>query len=202
MTKLEELEQSLSDLAAKEARLLQMLQATTATPLSPEESFEVVEGEERAEKQAKVGEKVSPYECKQLLLVLKDLKLLPRCLQWLQGHGPACYTSNSHLTVAFPWPESIRQRRQDTCNQPELQEILALVPNESFCLFGFDPVQMTRGCVALCQHPLPETQRVADVLAVAGCCALNRRDFEAPDYTPLLEEILLKEAIQPVILMK
>lgn len=196
MTKLEELEQSLSDLAAKEAQLLKQLQTTEPAQPRLEESFEIVESEQQ------VAEKHSAYECKQLLLVLKDLKMLSSSLSWLQQHGPACYTANTHLTIAFPWTEAVALKKQDPCHQAELQQVFSLVPNESVCLFGFNPIQMTRGCVSLCQHVAPETQRVADVVLVAGCCALNRRDFEASDYTPLLEEILLKEAIQPVILMK
>ncbi len=197
MTKLEELEQSLSDLAAKEALLLKKLGQA-----GPEESFEIVESEAKTEQLASSTEQVSPYECKQLLLVLKDLKYLQSSLEWLKKHGPSCYTTSSHLTIAFPWHEAVSCSRQQDCNQPGLKEILAQIPNESVCIFGFNPVQMTRGCVSLCQHVAPETKRVPELVVISCCCALNRREFEASDYTPLLEEILLKEAIQPVILMK
>ena len=184
MTQLEELELKLSDLEAKEAQLTRKLGRAKAT-LTTE--FEVLE---------------SPYECRHLLVVLKDLKQLEGCLQWLQRHGPACYSQKSHLTVAFPWHETVQLTRSTATSDPQFTSLLAALPNEQVCLFGFRPLELTRGCVRLAQHAAPESGRVADVVVVGGCAALSRREFEDPDYTPLLEEILLKEAIQPIILIK
>lgn len=219
MAQLEQLEQVLSELATKEAQLVRQLQqqhqqvnpqqqeqqqqqASLQQPQqqqqqptrTSEQPFEIVEPEPQT--------RHSPYQCRHMLLVLKDLSLLPGSIQWLKQNGPACYATSSHLTIAFPSAEPVKASRQDAVNNPQLKEILSSVPNSSVCLFGFSPIQMTRGCVTLCQQPAPETGRVADVVAIAGCEALNRREFEAPDYVPLLEEILLKEAIQPVIMMK
>lgn len=209
MAQLEQLEQVLSELATKEAQLVRQLQQQQQQQQvnlqqpqqqqqqptrTSEQPFEIVEPEPQT--------RHSPYQCRHMLLVLKDLSLLPGSIQWLKQNGPACYATSSHLTIAFPSAEPVKASRQDAVNNPQLKEILSSVPNSSVCLFGFSTIQMTRGCVTLCQQPAPETGRVADVVAIAGCEALNRREFEAPDYVPLLEEILLKEAIQPVIMMK
>lgn len=181
---MEELESKLSDLEAKEAELTKKLGKAKSVPVG---EFEVLE---------------SPYECRQLLIVLKDLKQLQGCLQWLQTHGPACYSHKSHLTVAFPWQDTIQLSRSEALKDPNFAPLLSTIPNEKLCFFGFRPLELTRGCVRLAQQAAPESGRVADVVMVGGCASLSRREFEDPDYTPLLEEILLKEAIQPIILIK
>ena len=62
-------------------------------------------------------------------------------------------------------------------------------------VYALPTIEMTTVAVSLL--------RSAELVLVAGCSCLSRREYEdVEEFKPLVEEILLKEAVQPVILFK
>lgn len=157
----------------------------------------------------------SPYACGRLLIVLKETSARALCsvMEWLRTHGPACYDENTGLTVVCPWASTFRWTKEapHQIDPPStklpgdfirLLDLLQAMPNRSICVVACREAEFLPVVVNLMKRATPETQKPTNLVVVSGCRSLSEKEFSAPDYTPLAEEILLKEAIQPIILLK
>jgi hypothetical protein len=159
----------------------------------------------------------SPYACKRLVIILREasIRALQKALDWLRSHGPACYDPTTGLTIVLPSAQPFKWAKEsgsglgiaDPSQLPDyitdlLKHLKHSLLNQSICVFGFRPSELVRAAVELIRHPAPETGQVADLVVIGDCRIVGKAEYEAPEYKPLLEEVLLKEAVQPVILLK
>ena len=153
-----------------------------------------------------------------LLLLLNNPSLLSSALSWLHRHSHL--QPITQLTIISKASES--KTIHDTLNV-SLQELksLKIVDNEDFKMIisllssqfaslkpsttltrhSVPPFELTTFTVSLL-NPSPSQTPPPDTVFIVGCHGLSKKEYEAVDYQPLIEEIILKEAIQPVILFK
>lgn len=151
-----------------------------------------------------------------LLLLLNNPSLLSSALTWLHRHSH--FQPITQLTIISKASES--NYTHDTLNL-SLQELksLKIVDNEDFKLIiSFLPSQLAslKSSTNLTIHSVPPFELTTfsvsllnpsqtpppNTVLIVGCHKLSKKEYEAVDYRPLIEEIVLKEAIQPVILYK
>jgi hypothetical protein len=115
---------------------------------------------------------------KNVLMLINDAKKLPACEQWIRSHE-ICI---NELTVVTP-----------DSTFPGLE--IGLQSRETK-FYSLEALEMTTGTVALLRNTN------VDLLVIVGAHILSKREYEDIGFIPLIEEILLKEAIQPTILFK
>ena len=157
------------------------------------------------------------------LLLVNNAGKLDEALNWLQSHGLsfteasvvvkaegltspvviklAQLTSPVVEELTSPLVESPAVLKSEVSSPPPiLQSVLcSLKRSAAFpaaTLYAIPPLELTTSVVSLLHSAV-------DLVFIVGCRALSRGQYEnVAEFTPLIEEIILKEAIQPVILYK
>ena len=154
------------------------------------------------------------------LLLVNNAGKLDEALNWLQSHGLS-FTEASVVVKAegltspvviklaqltSPVVEELKSpspavlKSEVSSPPPILQSVLcSLKRSAAFpaaTLYAIPPLELTTSVVSLLHSAV-------DLVFIVGCRALSRGQYEnVAEFTPLIEEIILKEAIQPVILYK
>ena len=162
------------------------------------------------------------------LLLVNNAGKLDEALNWLQSHGlsfteasvvvkaegltspvviklaqltsPVVEELTSPLVEELKSPSPAVLKSEVSSPPPILQSVLcSLKRSAAFpaaTLYAIPPLELTTSVVSLLHSAV-------DLVFIVGCRALSRGQYEnVAEFTPLIEEIILKEAIQPVILYK
>ena len=149
---------------------------------------------------SKLAHLVHQQQRRSLLLLINNPSKLSSALTWIQSH----HLSFSDITVVVKIDELVApivvQSSDLTAVPPFLQPITTQIFSSlnpvAVALHALPPLELTTTTVALLHHHI-------DLVFIVGCQCLSRGEYEnVVEFKPLVEEILLKEAIQPVILFK
>lgn len=133
------------------------------------------------------------------LLLVNDASKVTTALNWIRSHkidlGSLLFIQKfQELTAPV-----VLKPAEDLIAPPFLASTIntlttANIP--SFIIYALPPLEMTTTAVNLLHTDI-------DLVLVVGCHCLSKREYEdVNDFNPFVEEIILKEAIQPVILFK
>jgi hypothetical protein len=134
------------------------------------------------------------------LLLINDPAKIPSAITWIKSHFLEFYDvtavvksedlsspivlSATEQIIAPPFLKSLIQTLQYSLNPSILS------------LFALPPLELSTTTTSLLRKKI-------DLVLIIGCRCLSRGEYEnVAEFEPLFEEIILKEAIQPVILFK
>lgn len=142
---------------------------------------------------------------KRFLILVNNVGKLEAGLDWLKSH--ALHFSDASVVLraeelSTPIVLKMSESDTETC-PPFLQSVHNILKTAapasslpSLTLYAIPPLELTTTAVSLLHSDV-------DVVFIIGCRVLSRGQYEnVEEFQPLVEEIILKEAIQPVILYK
>lgn len=137
-----------------------------------------------------------------VLILVNDTTKLDSALRWFHSHSLSFTDASVILRSAeltTPIVLKISDNPESVC-PPFLhslhQTLSASFPHLPVTLYAIPPLELTTTAVSLLHSQV-------DLVFIVGCQVLSRAQYEnVAEFSPLVEEIILKEAIQPVILYK
>lgn len=139
------------------------------------------------------------YGVNHCLLVVNEVAKLNDALAWLKSHQ---INLNSVLFIQkfdeLTAPVVLKPT-EDVIIPPFLASTVSSLSGsgtDSLVIYAVPPLEMTTTAVNLLHSGI-------DLVLIVGCHCLSRKEYEdVTDFKPFIEEIILKEAIQPVVLFK
>ncbi len=137
-----------------------------------------------------------PTRC---LLLVNEPDKVEEALRWLRSHH--INLGSVLLIQKFQELETpvVLKPAEDVIVPPFLAttiNTLSAADIPSYVIYAMPPLELTTTTVSLLHTNI-------DIVLIVGCHCLSRKEYEdVKDFKPLIEEIILKEAIQPVILFK
>lgn len=134
------------------------------------------------------------------LILVNEGNKLEKALGWLRSHD-ICVGSALVVQKFVDLTSTIvlKPSAEDIIIPPFLHPTIttlksASIPTSTF--YAIPSLELTTTAVSLLHNDI-------DLVLVVGCHCLSRREYEdVKEFNPVVEEIILKEAIQPVILFK
>lgn len=139
---------------------------------------------------------------KRCLLLINDPAKLSSAIAWINSHSLAFYD----LVVVIKAEElsapvmlkitKLKEQAIPPFFQPLAETLFNNLNPSSLTLSAIPPLELTATTTSLLRNQI-------DLVVIVGCHCLSRGEYEnVAEFKPLVEEIVLKEAIQPVILFK
>lgn len=139
---------------------------------------------------------------KRCLLLINNPAKLPSAISWIQSHSLAFYDLVAVIKaeeLSTPILLKITKLKEQTVPpflQPLAENLFTSLNPSSLTLSAIPPLELTTTTTSLLRNQI-------DLVIIVGCHCLSRGEYEnVVEFKPLIEEIVLKEAIQPVILFK
>lgn len=137
---------------------------------------------------------------KRCLLLINDPSKLSSAVDWIKSHSFKFYDVAAVIKFEeLTSPIVLRPTEQETVPpflKPLTHSLLDALKPAIFALYALPPIELATTATSLLRTQI-------DLVLVVGCQCLSRAEYEnVAEFKPLVEEIILKEAIQPVILFK
>ena len=162
---------------------------------------------ELEESTAQTAHRLSAFKSQRCLVLLNDINKAQHAINWLKSR----LRSVNQLVLVIKAPQGINSPIAIEISNPAAKSLL---PAELIATIADAFPQTQTQTATSVLHCIPSLELTTTVVSfireksieaviVAGCHCLSRKDYEnVQDFKPLIEEIILKEAIQPVILIK
>jgi len=137
---------------------------------------------------------------KRCLLLINHPTKLSSALNWINSHSLAFYDVTAVIkSEELNSPIVLRVNEQETIPpflKPLTQTLINSLNPSILSIYALPSLELTTTVTSLLRNKI-------DLLFIVGCQCLSRGEYEnVAEFKPLVEEIILKEAIQPVILFK
>lgn len=137
---------------------------------------------------------------KQCLLLINQPEKLSSAVNWMKSHALDFYNVTAVIKLEeLNSPIVLRVNAQEIVPpflKPITQSLINSLNPSILSLYALPPLELTTTVTSLLRNKI-------DLLLIVGCQCLSRGEYEnVAEFNPLIEEIILKEAIQPVILFK
>lgn len=137
---------------------------------------------------------------KRCLILINDPTKLSSAINWIKSHSLAFYDITAVIkSEELSSPIVLRVSEQETVPpflKPFVKTLLDSLNPSILSFYALPPLELTTTVTALLRNNI-------DIILIVGCQCLTRGEYEnVAEFKPLVEEIILKEAIQPVILFK